>query len=156
MCQTIQFLLLRAAVWVLFSLLPILLTGSAGSRGRSPQSEKNVQAFRAVASVLTSPRCLNCHTSEDGPLQGDDNHPHSMNVKRGIDGTGIAALHCRACDQTENSSILHGPPGAGDLAGQPTLTPEEKAELSRRMAIFLPENKVPQFVVCSAVAKGTD
>ena len=37
-------------------------------------------------------------------------------------------------------------------AGQPTLTPEQKAELSRRMARFLPENKVPQFVTRSADA----
>lgn len=36
--------------------------------------------------------------------------------------------------------------------GQPALTLEQKAELSRRMALFLPENKVPQFVTRSADA----
>jgi glyoxylase-like metal-dependent hydrolase (beta-lactamase superfamily II) len=35
-------------------------------------------------------------------------------------------------------------------AGQPKLTPEQRAELSRRIALFLPENKVPQFVTRSA------
>jgi hypothetical protein len=124
-CQTLQQLLLRAAIWmvsVLFSVLPIFLTASS-SRVRSHERDKSIQAFRAVASVLTSPRCLNCHTPEDGPLQGDDNHTHSMNVKRGIDGTGAASLHCRACHQTQNSNILHGPPGAADWQLPPAKMP---------------------------------
>lgn len=38
-----------------------------------------------------------------------------------------------------------------DLAeGRETLTPEQKTELSRRMAVFLPEDKLPQFVTRSA------
>src|SRR5215469_5166108 len=37
-------------------------------------------------------------------------------------------------------------------AGKESLTPEQKTELSRRMAIFLPENKLPQFVTRSADA----
>jgi len=40
-----------------------------------------------------------------------------------------------------------------DLAGgHESLTPEQKIELSRRMAVFLPENKLPQFVTRSADA----
>lgn len=80
----------------------------------SPTNEESLQAFRAVASVLTSPRCMNCHVPGDAPLQGDDNHPHAMNVRRGVDGKGSSALHCFACHQPENSKILHGPPGAAD------------------------------------------
>jgi len=47
-------------------------------------------------------------------------------------------------------------------AGHESLTPEQKTELSRRMAIFLPENKLPQFVTRSAdavaaeIAKGSE
>jgi glyoxylase-like metal-dependent hydrolase (beta-lactamase superfamily II) len=38
-----------------------------------------------------------------------------------------------------------------DLAGgHESLTPEQKIELSRRMAVFLPENNLPQFVTRSA------
>src|SRR6516225_3502597 len=70
---------------------------SAGRQAGTESHDKSVQAFRAVASVLTSPRCLNCHTPSDGPLQGDDNHPHAMNVKRGLDGKGSPVLHCFAC-----------------------------------------------------------
>lgn len=85
--------------------------------------EKSLLAFREVASVLTSPRCLNCHVPDDGPLQGDDDHPHSMNVKRGADGKGSAALHCLVCHQSENAKALHAPPGAADWRLPPPNTP---------------------------------
>jgi hypothetical protein len=95
---------------------------SAG-QASADSHEKSVQAFRAVASVLTSPRCLNCHTPSDGPLQGDDNHPHAMNVRRGVDGKGSPALHCFACHQTENGKAPHTPPGAADWQLPPAKTP---------------------------------
>ncbi len=115
-CDVILALLLG----VIFCLPFALATSQKNSAGKDAQS---LQAFRAVASVLTSPRCLNCHVPGDGPLQGDDNHPHAMNVKRGIDGKGSAALRCRACHQTENTNILHGPPGAADWQLPPSDTP---------------------------------
>jgi hypothetical protein len=118
----------------------MLLTGvaqfspraSANGQASIGRDEKSLLAFRAVASVLTSPRCLNCHVPADGPLQGDDNHPHAMNVKRGPDGKGSAALQCRACHQTENAKILHGPPGAGDWQLPPPKTPMAWKGLSTR------------------------
>ena len=96
---------------------------SAGPQTSSGANEKSLQAFRAVASVLTGPRCLNCHSSYDGPLQGDDNHPHAMNVRRGVDGKGSPALHCFACHQTENGKTPHSPPGAADWQLPPAKTP---------------------------------
>lgn len=95
----------------------------AGPQTNAANNEKSLQAFRAVASVLSSPRCLNCHSSSDGPLQGDDNHPHAMNVKRGVDGKGSPALHCFACHQTENGKTPHSPPGAPDWQLPPAKTP---------------------------------
>jgi hypothetical protein len=99
------------------------LRASAGGQANAEKNERSLQAFRAVASVLTSPRCLNCHVPGDGPLQGDDNHPHAMNVRRGSDGKGSAALRCFACHQTENAKFLHGPPGAADWELPPPKTP---------------------------------
>jgi hypothetical protein len=111
--------ILRASLFVTVISLLTLSFGIVQSRPRAsarPQTdqesaEKSLRAFREVASVLTSPRCLNCHVPDDGPLQGDDDHPHFMNVKRGADGKGSAALRCFACHQTENAAVLHGPPG---------------------------------------------
>ena len=96
---------------------------AAAGQANTGNHEKNLQAFRAVASVLTSPRCLNCHSSNDGPLQGDDNHPHAMNVKRGVDGKGSPALRCFACHQTENGKAPHSPPGAADWQLPPPKMP---------------------------------
>ena len=75
---------------------------------------QSLRAFSVVASVLTSPRCLNCHVSGDSPLQGDSGTPHNMNVKRGADGRGTPAMRCTNCHQDQNSTTLHAPPGRPD------------------------------------------
>jgi len=74
--------------------------------------DEGIQAFRDVASVLTSPRCINCHVPGDHPLQGDDNHVHNMRVTRGRDGAGSPAMRCSNCHQDANVTTPHGPPGA--------------------------------------------
>jgi len=77
------------------------------------KKDKSLQAFRAVASVLTSPRCLNCHIPGDAPLHGDDGKPHKeLNIKRGPDGRGTPAMRCTNCHQSENAATPHAPPGA--------------------------------------------
>lgn len=111
------------ALLLLTSFMKFGPRASAAGQATAANNEKSLQAFRAVASVLTSPRCLNCHSSNDGPLQGDDNHPHAMNIRRGIDGKGSAALRCFACHQSENCKALHSPPGAADWQLPPPKTP---------------------------------
>src|ERR1700760_658890 len=71
----------------------------------------SVKAFMSVYKVLMSPRCMNCHPSGDAPLQGDDSHIHTMNVKRGVDGKGLYSERCSNCHQSENTAGLHMPPG---------------------------------------------
>jgi hypothetical protein len=68
-------------------------------------------AFLEVYKVLMSPRCMNCHPNGDRPLQGDDSHLHTMNVKRGDTGKGKYALKCGACHQDQNLAGLNMPPG---------------------------------------------
>lgn len=118
-CQTaIPFV----ALFVLFSLFFI---GSEKRRvSAQPKSDADsVRAFVAVASILTSPRCLNCHVPDEGPLQGDDNHPHTMNVKRGPDGRGTPAMRCTNCHQSANSQVPHAPPGRADWRLPPPSMP---------------------------------
>ena len=111
--------------------IPPLLVGiaqlspraSAGGQANARDNEKSVLAFRAVASVLTSPRCLNCHIPGDLPLQGDDHHPHAMNVKRGPDGRGTPAMRCTNCHQATNTSHPHAPPGRPDWRLPPPSMP---------------------------------
>src|ERR1700743_270602 len=64
----------------------------------------SVKAFMSVYKVLKSARCMNCHPSGEAPLQGDDNHIHTMNVKRGVDGKGLYSVRCSNCHQAENKA----------------------------------------------------
>ena len=68
-------------------------------------------AWQQVYSVLTSPRCLNCHTATNYPQQGDDRHRHFANVVRGPQDKGVVALQCATCHQSANADST-GVPGA--------------------------------------------
>src|SRR5260370_18515308 len=91
-----------AAAW---AALPVVCLVTVPSREASSESTDAIglSTFRDLASVLVSPRCLNCHVSGDSPLQGDDRQPHNMNVKRGVDGRGTPAMRCTNCHQATNS-----------------------------------------------------
>jgi hypothetical protein len=70
-------------------------------------------AWKQIYSVLTSPRCINCHTATNYPQQGDDRHRHFANVVRGPEGKGVPALTCAGCHQTMNADST-GAPGGPD------------------------------------------
>ncbi len=96
-------------------------------------------AWQAVYSVLTSPRCINCHTGPspstafipgyplaafDYPRQGDDRHPHYFNIIRGpetdstgqLTGKGAPFARCASCHGVANDPKT-GIPGANDGNG---------------------------------------
>lgn len=105
--------MIRGAITVFagFALILCLMAQDAGKQDTA--INEGILAFRDVASVLTSPRCLNCHVPGDHPLQGDDNHVHNMRVTRGADGTGGSpAMRCSSCHQDANVMAPHAPPGA--------------------------------------------
>ena len=72
----------------------------------------SARAFESIVPVLRHPRCMNCHSKGDSPRQGDDSHTHTMKVRRGADGNGIAGAKCSSCHQQENLVGRHMPPGA--------------------------------------------
>jgi hypothetical protein len=85
------------------------------SLGRSQQliledANTGLKEWGRIESVLTHPRCLNCHSVTDYPRQGDDRRPHGLGVLRGPDGHGVAPK-CRACHQNANHAAS-GIPGA--------------------------------------------
>jgi hypothetical protein len=98
-----------------FALLALLFAQCS-----SPSADESVgadtghaaAAWSTVYAVLQHPRCMNCHPAGDVPLQGDDSLPHAQNVQRGPDGTGLFALRCATCHQTQNTPGAHLPPGA--------------------------------------------
>ena len=72
---------------------------------------QGLAAWEQVYSVLTSPRCINCHTATNYPQQGDDRHRHFANVVRGPDGTGVPGLNCIGCHQETNADSTGVPGG---------------------------------------------
>jgi hypothetical protein len=108
------------------SALALLLVMRAGGRNdesgngqhvyaTAPRDDNGARAaFEALLPVFRHPRCMNCHSRGDFPLQGDDSHPHTMNVQRGSDGNGVAAVKCSTCHQDHNIAGPHTPPGAPD------------------------------------------
>jgi hypothetical protein len=81
------------------------------------------RAFASIATVLSSPRCANCHIAGGSPLQGDAGQPHSMNVRRGLEGRGTPAMRCTNCHQDVSSPLPHAPPSAPDWRLPPPATP---------------------------------
>lgn len=78
-----------------------------------PAPIRNATAsWDVVYQVLQHPRCTNCHPAGDAPLQGDEGRVHGQNVQRGPEGTGLFALRCTDCHQTQNSPGPNLPPGA--------------------------------------------
>jgi mono/diheme cytochrome c family protein len=73
--------------------------------------DAGLAAFDEIYSVLTHPRCINCHTATEYPQQGDDRHRHLFGVLRGDDGRGVAALQCGSCHQQANADGAGVPGG---------------------------------------------
>ena len=73
--------------------------------------EAGLAAWQQVYSVLTHPRCIDCHTATNYPQQGDDRHRRLFNVVRGPGGKGVPGLNCATCHQEANADST-GVPGA--------------------------------------------
>ena len=69
------------------------------------------EPFDIVMSVLTSPRCSNCHPTADQPLQRDDQISHLFNVTRGEENQAGPVQTCDTCHHEENN-LYSNVPGA--------------------------------------------
>jgi len=87
--------------------------GSAESKPISAPRADGLMAWQQVYSVLTHPRCINCHTATGYPQQGDDRRRHFASVVRGPADKGVPALQCVTCHQQANADST-GVPGAHD------------------------------------------
>ena len=112
----------QRAVVLAVSLLSVLRLGATTSLGQSGHSKAEdsqtnrtdgLAAWQQLYSVMSHPRCVNCHTASDYPQQGDDRHRHLFNVVRGPGGEGVPALQCATCHQSANADST-GVPGAED------------------------------------------
>src|SRR5215470_7757742 len=97
---------LVATALLLFAANPV-----AAQDRQAPPATHDPALFDPIATVLQGPRCLNCHPRGDRPKQGDDRHVHLMNVQRGTENMGVAAMRCATCHQARNNDMA-GIPGA--------------------------------------------
>ena len=109
-------LLVTIVILAVFGVWVAASPGSAGQTARrtvasDTRREAGLAAWDQVYSVLTHPRCINCHTATSYPQQGDDRHRHFANVVRGPDGFGVAGLSCATCHQATNANST-GAPGS--------------------------------------------
>jgi hypothetical protein len=72
---------------------------------------ENKDNFTKIMDVLTHPRCMNCHPSDNIPKQGLDSHPHYFGMEGGKKNHGFEATKCSTCHQKENNNFS-GVPGA--------------------------------------------
>jgi hypothetical protein len=93
------------------------------NRTDAAPANRDGSLFAAFVSVLRHPRCMNCHSTGDFPRQGDDGHPHAMEVRRGAEGHGVTAEKCSTCHQDRNLDGAHLPPGAPNWGLPPANVP---------------------------------
>jgi hypothetical protein len=101
---------MRLPILASFLLAAVLLAVPAADAQKA--ETPSVAAFRTVYSVLTHPRCMNCHTTVNWPTQGDGQVRHTFNVMRGPDGRGTAGMKCTTCHLATNQA-------AGNVPGAP-------------------------------------
>jgi hypothetical protein len=69
--------------------------------------------FGEVSKVLAHPRCVNCHTPDDSPRQGDAHAFHDPPVTRGPGDRGVAGMQCQGCHQDRNLELVRVPGAPG-------------------------------------------
>lgn len=107
--------------------LALLLAGAGSVFAQAASDrETSLAAFRQIAQVMRSPRCMNCHTTTEFPRQGDRGRRHDQLVMRGGDGKGIEPMLCIACHQDANSPDDYVP-GASDWHLAPPSMSWERA-----------------------------
>src|SRR6267154_757293 len=67
---------------------------------------RSAALFVEAATVITNPRCMNCHPATRQPTQGDDRHAHVPLMYGGPRDRGVPGLPCSSCHGSANTSTL--------------------------------------------------
>jgi hypothetical protein len=104
-------ILIFLVIWIALTATAALGTRENRKLNGNANRSDGLAAWQRVYSVLTSPRCINCHTATNYPQQGDDRHRHFANVIRGSEGKGVPGLNCLSCHQEANADSTGVPGG---------------------------------------------
>jgi hypothetical protein len=123
-----------------------LQTPIAPNALRSPEDFSSIQnptersraLFMEASRVITSPRCVNCHPSDDSPRQREAHEMHDPPVTRGPNDEGVPGAQCTTCHQDENVELARVP-------GAPKwhLAPKEMAWLGKSVPDICEQIKDP-------------
>jgi hypothetical protein len=105
--------LLVAVLFCAFGVWALLSASSVEAKRAAQARTEGLAAWEQVYTVLTHPRCINCHTATNYPQQGEERLRHFANVVRGPDGHGVPGLDCVGCHQKSNADST-GVPGGPD------------------------------------------
>jgi hypothetical protein len=89
--------------------LPMTLASPEEFAGIADAKARSLALFAEIGKVLASPRCMNCHSANDRPRQGDSGRLHQPPVFRGPDGMGLPAMRCPICHLASNFDPAHMP-----------------------------------------------
>src|SRR6266478_7554297 len=110
--RSLSVILVACSVWSMLTLAgPARHQMSQKPKAGTATRADGLTAWEQIYSVLTHPRCINCHTATNYPQQGDDRHRHFANVIRGAEGKGVAGLNCVSCHQSANAESTGVPGG---------------------------------------------
>ena len=101
--RTLPVILVSILTWIALATSATVAIREGGRSDSDENLADGLAAWQRVYSVLTSPRCINCHTATNYPQQGDDRHRHFANVIRGPEGWGVPGLNCMSCHQERNA-----------------------------------------------------
>jgi hypothetical protein len=77
------------------------------------RAARSAALFSEISRVLTHPRCVNCHTPDESPRQGDLHALHDPPVARGTADRGVPAMLCTGCHQDRNLPLARVPGAPG-------------------------------------------
>ena len=89
------------------------LRAPAEFAGIADPAARSRALFGELALVLQHPRCVNCHTPDDSPRQGDRSALHDPPVARGPLDRGVPAMQCIGCHQDHNLELARVPGAPG-------------------------------------------
>ncbi|MEO1694520.1 MAG: Isoquinoline 1-oxidoreductase subunit, partial [Pseudomonadota bacterium] len=101
-----------AAIAAIPALFVALAAGVLVMLGGRTNNAEAINHFIQAASVMQSPRCMNCHRS-DLPRVRDEARAHIPRVRPADDGAGRGGERCTICHRDTNNTITRIP-GAPD------------------------------------------
>jgi hypothetical protein len=84
-------------------------SAQANVGGTKVDTAESLRLYSEMHTVLSHPRCVNCHPKDDTPKQGMDSHVHVPPMTRGPDNNGPLGLPCKACHNEANYDVARMP-----------------------------------------------